>query len=256
MPERLELRLGDAILEDDAMPLHFYGLQGGSKINVVKPYISVTVQKSNGSSIFWRIYRKDTVKQTKVKLSTAASLAPNAESISAEASRLFTLTEDQNYLELDDEETIEQYKFQDGARLYILTYRWSYDHQHSNEAFVTKTGNLLEGVGSSDTGLAIKLRVQDQLGIPVSALKVFHGRLQSQFPPKFWKEVKYYVSEKEVPDGASGQKLVVITEEELTAEQETSPASPVGQLTTVGQVGRVVRGNLPWGTSFLQAKWN
>ena len=43
-PKRLELRLGDAILEDDAMPLHFYGISNDTKINIIRPYINVSIE--------------------------------------------------------------------------------------------------------------------------------------------------------------------------------------------------------------------
>ena len=56
-PERLEVRLGNVKLEDE-MPLHFYEIKNGSTLNILKPYVSVTIENNQGATLFWRLYRK------------------------------------------------------------------------------------------------------------------------------------------------------------------------------------------------------
>ena len=46
-PEKLEVSLGDVTLEDP-MPLHFYGIVDGSRLNIVRPYVNVMIQNSRG----------------------------------------------------------------------------------------------------------------------------------------------------------------------------------------------------------------
>ena len=74
-PERLEIRMGDVILEDP-MPLHFYGIKDGTKLDVLKPYVNVQIQNNKGAAIYWRLERKEAIKEVKVKLTAAKSLVP------------------------------------------------------------------------------------------------------------------------------------------------------------------------------------
>lgn len=80
------------------------------------------------------------------------------------------VTNGSNFNELDDDGTVEDCKLKHGDKLYLLSYRWL-----SNQGVVTvrKTGMNLQGVEVGDTCLAIKLRVQDQMGLQVSTLNVF-----------------------------------------------------------------------------------
>ena len=96
--------------------------------------------------------------------------APRAGTVSAEVVRLYLIVDDQIFEELSEHRTVEYHEIKDGDNLYLLTYRWTY-----NEGDVTmeKTGKQLEGVERDDTILGIKLRMQDQFGIPVSDLKLF-----------------------------------------------------------------------------------
>ena len=62
--------LGDIILENP-MPLHFYGITNGSKLSVIKPYVTVSVEDNHGDVICKRLNRKDTIQEVKVKLSSS-----------------------------------------------------------------------------------------------------------------------------------------------------------------------------------------
>ena len=65
-PERLEMRLGDVTLEDP-MPLHFYGVKDGSRLDMVKPYVGIMVENNKGNTIYWRLNRKDAIGEVKVR---------------------------------------------------------------------------------------------------------------------------------------------------------------------------------------------
>ena len=69
-PEKLEIRLGDVTLEDP-MPLHFYGIKNGSTLNILKPYVTVSIEDNHGDVICKRLNRKDTIREVKVKLSSS-----------------------------------------------------------------------------------------------------------------------------------------------------------------------------------------
>ena len=110
-PGRLEVRLGDTTLED-LMPLHFYGVRNGSILSILKSYVSVTIENNYGSNLFWRLNRKDTIKQVKVKLAQSSSQMKfdvnynesgsiheirGFQDAGAEGMRLYLITEDQMF---------------------------------------------------------------------------------------------------------------------------------------------------------------
>ena len=74
-PERLEIRLEDVTLEDQ-MPLHFYRIKNGSKLDAIKPYVEATIQNNHGATLYWRLERKDTIKEVKSELAAAQSSSP------------------------------------------------------------------------------------------------------------------------------------------------------------------------------------
>ena len=164
-PERLEIRLEDVTLED-LMPLHFYGVQNGTKLELLKPYVGVMIENNFGHKIYWRVKRKDFIKDVKVKVaSTQKFLTPESGSkdeidkdgiINTEHLRIYLVTNGSNFNELDDNGTVKDCKLKDGDKLYLLSYRWL-----SNQGVITvrKTGMNLQGVEVGDTCLAIKLRV-------------------------------------------------------------------------------------------------
>ena len=77
VPQKLEIRLGDVTLEDQ-MPLHFSEIMNGSKLNVLKPYVNVTIVNNKGTEIFWRLNRKDTIKEVKSKLAAVQTASSTA----------------------------------------------------------------------------------------------------------------------------------------------------------------------------------
>ena len=71
-PEKLEIRLGDVTLEDP-MPLHFYRIKNGSKLDVVKPYVGVMVENNKGDKTYWRLNRKDAIRDVKARMATSSN---------------------------------------------------------------------------------------------------------------------------------------------------------------------------------------
>ena len=210
-PEKLEIRLGDVRLEDP-MPLHFYGINDGSKLDLVKPYIRVTVENNQGDLMCWRLDRKDTIREVKVELATSLN------NVSTKQLHLYVVSNGHNFDELDDDEqTVENYKIKDDDSLYLLTYKWTPD----KTVTVTKNGKKLQSVEADDTCLGIKVKVQDQLGMPVSTLKVFRA---DHISKEHRHEVKRYFHEGKrlqclTDDINKGTyHLAVVTEEELQAE--------------------------------------
>ena len=227
-PDKLEIRLGDVTLEDP-MLLYFYGIKNGSKLNVLKPYVNVTVMNNKGTEIFWRLNRKDSIKEIKAKLATVQASSSKFsfnqinnfiygdyfpdDRTSPDSSRLYFVAEGQHFVELEDDDVVETYKIKDDDRLFLLSYRWTIN----SNVFVTKFGRNVQGVEIGDTCLTIKLKAQDQLGIPVNTLKLFHGENSST-------EVQHYYYDKDRDNNTKpvsqkkGSLLVMITEEELQAE--------------------------------------
>ena len=247
VPKKLEIRLGDVTLEDQ-MPLHFHEIMNGSKLNVIKPYVNVTIMNNKGTEIFWRLNRKDTIKEVKVKLAAVQNSSGSMRSfsflqhgtrsngqisggyfpdsgINAEGSRLYFIAEGQNFRELDDDETVENYKIKDDDRLFLLSYRWTTNH----EVVLTQSGRNIQGVESGDTGLGIKLKAQDQLGTPVNTLKLFRGKKDNV-------KVEHYHRDKDIDDTAKPfsqnmvSLLVMITMEEIHAEDARVEAENKVQL--------------------------
>ena len=243
-PEKLEVRLEDVILED-AMPLHFYHIVEGSLLMFLKPYIGVRIENNHGTVVFWRIHRKDTIREAKTKLTTVKSsdaslertfsfsqngtkfsghisgVHPDDDGMSIDGMRLY-LVAGGKFRELDDGETVQNCKIKDNDKLYLLIYRWT--EECSVE--VMKTGSKLCGVEETDTCLGIKVKFQDQLGIPVGTLKLFYERQQSfgtLFKLLGGNKKIYYCTEQQIDDekkpASKTRKLVGITQEELQAEE-------------------------------------
>ena len=124
VPEKLEIRLGDMTLENP-MPLHFYEIKNGSE--AVKPYVNVTLENTKGTEIYWRLNRKDTIQEVKVKLSTRSTGSEENlnDSAKVEQMRLFLVTDGQNFDELDNNKTVENHKIKEDSRLYLLSYMWT-----------------------------------------------------------------------------------------------------------------------------------
>ena len=169
-PDKLEVMLGDVSLENP-IPLHFYGIKDDSTLEVLKPYVGITIENNHGTEIFWRLDRKDTIKEAKTKLATIHSSAPmklylyqkcrsdfgktlkmesNGASftemtgfqeggVSVEGMRLYLVKEDGNFNELDDDKTVEKQRITDDNKLYLLSYRWS----NKCDITVMKTGRKL-----------------------------------------------------------------------------------------------------------------
>ena len=242
--EAMKLRCWDDIV-DQNLPLHFYGITDGSKLEVIRPYVGVRIENNHGNKIYWRLYRKDTIKEVKVKLASAntASLIDTTrtfsflnykstgqstgqisnkynevkiDGVSIEGTFLYLIKEDRSFDELDDDETVENCKIKDGNNLYLLTYRWTDDE---GDVIVLKTGTHTWGVEPGDTCLGIKLKVQDQKGIPASDLTLFKAcggyQVKSYFEGN---RRKIGIADKSIPFYVKDLHLVAITEEELHAE--------------------------------------
>ena len=233
-PERLEIRLGNLTLEDP-MPLHFYGIKDGSMLNIMKPYVGVMVENNKGNTICWHLNRKDAIGDVKVRLATSSKRTPkNTEypdpddSVKVEQLRLYLMSEDgETFDELDEnDETVGGCKIGDDDRLYLLSYMWT----QKFKVTVKKTGRQLWGLETDDTCLGVKVKVQDQTGIPVSTIRLV------RLVEGEWEEVEYYdsyignrfhyrqnykqlieISDEEIPFNYK-QPLSVVTEEELKAD--------------------------------------
>ena len=68
----MQLRFGNETL-DHNLPLHFYGITDGSKLEVLRPYIGVRIENNLGNAIYWRLHRRETIREIKVKLASAKS---------------------------------------------------------------------------------------------------------------------------------------------------------------------------------------
>ena len=131
---------------------------------------------------------------------------------------MYLITEDGNFNELDDDKTVEKHGITDDNKFYLLSYRWS------NKCDITmmKTGRKLHSVEEQDTCLGIKVKVQDQVGLPVGTLQVFIGiasynrdslDIRNYNPEGGW------IQDTDKPLMVNEKKsLVVIIEKELQAE--------------------------------------
>ena len=219
--EKLEIRLGDITLED-LMPLHFYGVKDGSKVDALKPYVNVIIENNKGAVIYWRLNRKDAIGEVKVKLprmskGTEENLNDDAR---VEQYRLYLVSDGQNYNELDDNKTVENCKIKEDDKLFLQSYMW---RQNLNIT-VKKTGRQVWGLQPDDSFLGIKVKVQDQTGMPVSAVKL--ARLaENKWEEWVRRSGHYYKYEyifnykelKEIPFN-NNQPLLIVTEEELEAD--------------------------------------
>ena len=238
--ETMKLRWRDEIV-DQNLPLHFYGITDGSKLEVIRPYVGVRIENNHGNKIYWRLYKKDTIKEVKVKLASGKSASSmdtkrtfsfhtfsnfessmvegrgeisnveNTVGVSVEGTYLYLITKDRRFNELDDDETVENCEIKDGDNLYLLTYRWTQDE---GDVFVMKTGSHIWGVEPGDACLGIKLKVQDQTGIPPNDITLFNACLGYKAESYFeGNRRKIGFADKLRPFYVKDARLVAITEE-------------------------------------------
>ena len=112
---------------------------------------------------------------------------------------------DGKFDELDDHKTVENYKIKDGDNLLMLTYTWTLNE---GDVKVLKTGRKIHGAELEDTCLAIKLRAQDQVGVPVKDIRLFYMQ----------QGTCTLIMDEERPLRNGRAPLVVATEDEFQAE--------------------------------------
>ena len=228
------------------MLLHFYGVQNGTKLDALKPYVNVKIQNNKGAVIYWRLERKEVIKEVKIKLAAAKSLVPIRftlyynylydqgipqadksnqsyfneirgiqEGRESEAGmRLYIIKDDgDKFDELVDDETVDNCNIKAGDNLFLLTYRWLYDE---GDVTVLKTKSKIEGVEPDETSLGIKVKVQDQTGLPASTLTLLRG---SNLDITKYSSLGYGIEDTDKPLMSKEKaSLVVATIEELRAE--------------------------------------
>ena len=110
---------------------------------LLKPYVGVRIENNHGTVVYWRINRKETIREVKAKLTTIKSSYassdrefsfsqqgtqfngqvsgghPNDDGIDVDGMRLY-LVLDGKFDELDDSETVDNCKIKDDDRLYLL----------------------------------------------------------------------------------------------------------------------------------------
>ena len=157
------------------------------------------MENNYGNIIYWRLDRKDVIREVKVKLAstpqsalaspqnkisfnsqgginyggTVSGGSPTAGIISAEVTRLYLVTGGETFEELRDDKTVEYHKIKDDDKLYLLAYKWTHNE---GEIRVNSTDKTLQGVEKEDTVTGIKVKIQDQMDIPVRKLKLQRGQ--------------------------------------------------------------------------------
>ena len=237
-PDKMQIMFGDIPLEN-ALPLHYFGITNGSKLTVLKPYITVSIEDNHGDVLCKRLSKKDTIAEVKVKLSsTIRSPSPQpmeepsegppppghpghpfgrrghhhlhgagmrmrqllkrtkppavAMHPSVDDMRLFVVRKNNqvlNYDELCDEMTVTDHKLKDNDQLYLLSYKWT---NQTSVIVTTKAGTKLLGVEPDDTFRSIKVRTQDQLGVPFSQVVLQHNAQPPSENVKISSVVKQY----------------------------------------------------------------
>ena len=224
VPEKLEIRLGDVTLEDP-MPLHYYRVKDGSRLDVVKPYVGIRVKNNKENTIYWRLNRKDAIGEVKVRLATSSKGAcinrgfPDPDdSIKVDQLRLYLMSDDgQTFDELgENDEIVDGCKIRDDDKLYLLSYMWT----QKLKVTVKKTGRELWGLEKDDTCLGVKVKAQDQTSAPVSTIRlvrlVENEWVERHIGKRYnhWYKQLIEISDNEFPFIFS-EPLSIVTEEEL-----------------------------------------
>ena len=175
--EEIDLLSEDIQLEND-LPIHYYGIKSGSKLTILRPYISVTIEDNHGDVLYRRISRRETIREIKSQLRKSQRVDPESGRSTnyrghENDMRLYLVEGENEFRELADNLTINDHKIQDNASLYLLSYRWTNSTRAKDVPISTlNSGSKLHGVEYHDTVLSVRVRAQDQLGIPVKDVKV------------------------------------------------------------------------------------
>ena len=211
------------------MPLHFYGVEDGSKLEALKPFVNVMVETNHGREIYWCLDRKDAIEKVKVELATSL---PNTNEnsnkrVKIEQFHLYLVSDGQKFDELDDDKTVEDCKIKEDDKLYLLSYMWS----KKMKVTVKKTGTIVRGCEQDDTCLGVKVKAQDQLGTPISTFilvrmtqhqlgenplgKPYHPNQPHDYIRKFKQLIE--IGNEKIPFNYK-ESLFIVTEEELEAD--------------------------------------
>ena len=152
---------------EDSLPLHFYGFHDGSKLWVVRSHIFLTVVDHNkpDTPLSRKFSRKATVEELKriILLSWKSSRSMSCDVL------LYIKNAQNEYVKLDLNKRLEQV-LSDGQTVYYIWDEW-FDKFWSVMCGDREIGKVY-GNGSQDTVGTIKLRIQDQLGIPTSCVTI------------------------------------------------------------------------------------
>ena len=97
-PREFELLKDETILNDDVMPLHYYGIQDGSKLRLEKTMMGLVIENRKGEEVFLHISKTSTMRELRTRILKLISCG------STEDFSLFITEKFANYRKLDEQD--------------------------------------------------------------------------------------------------------------------------------------------------------
>ena len=162
-PREFELLKDETVLDDDVMPLHYYGVQDGSKLRLEKTMMGLVIENRKGEEVFLHISKISTIGELRTRIMKLTSCG------STDDFSLFVKEKFANYRKLDgQDDVIVGHVLREHDKLYLI-----------DNKFVKRPTNIkqslwqeIHGIETGDTILNIKLRAQDQLGYLTEEIKI------------------------------------------------------------------------------------
>ena len=154
-------------MNDESLPLHFYGIQNESTLTVVRPFVLLNIVNIVNEIYFKQLPRDISVKQLKKTMIYAKRFYEHFDFYNI---IMFTKTAENSYKKLDEnlDVTIGDL-FSDGDMIYLTMdnfFVYSYPLYYDGK----EIGKV--GIGYQESCLSVKLRTQEQTGIPVGNITI------------------------------------------------------------------------------------
>ena len=162
-------------LYDTTLPLHFYGIKNGSILRVIKSDVGIVVENRKGQEMFVSISRKATIGDLRDKILKCTTV---------QLVDMFTAfvnpTGPKMYRKLADDSVCVGDVLYDHARVYAIECSFHTDRV-TQDGMYQDNSKKIYGLDFGDTVISVKLRGQDQLGIPVHKISVKKGSQTQKF---------------------------------------------------------------------------
>lgn len=164
----------EIVLDDETMPLHYFSSEKYLKVDVMGPYLIVTSQNQYGGNSYHKVTKSCTVNKLKNVI-----MKSRCDDDVTDISMFVTCAND-GYKKLDPNENVLLVtKLSSDHMIYFLEEKLVFDSVYQIFYQDKEVGKVLSSRLCKNnhfyynTVLSVKLRIQDEMGIPTKSIKIY-----------------------------------------------------------------------------------